>query len=290
MLDAILAYLLTPDSSPSRFSGADIVLRDLLDALQSSSLFGGEPIVVLDEFEKAGKKELQPLFEQTLTSGYLLLGSRSKTPYAAAIEKQGIILDLTEEKPWDKEKRISDQLVERVKNAGKQIEPDALHLFLERLDKDAALLASEMDKLLCFVGERDLIRRTDVVQISAASRSSTLWQVAEEAIWEGRSFSDLDSASFHGLLPILRSQLQLGWKIALLIEGRVPAEEWSSHLPKIWPKTLEKRSSAAARIGSEFFRKGLDKLFEIELLSRTQSTQTGALLDLFRTHWMQYVR
>ena len=104
---------------------------------------------------------------------------------------------------------------------------------------------------------------------------------AEEMIWEaGASF---DPTLFHGLIPALRSQLELGLKLATLIEQQIPSHEWSSHLPKIWPKILEKRASAASRLGSSYFRKGIEKLFQIELLSRSQSTQFGALLDLFRT-------
>jgi len=101
-------------------------------------------------------------------------------------------------------------------------------------------------------------------------------------IWEGGQFPQIDSSSFHGLIPALRSQLHLGLSLATLIEEQCPSNQWSRFLPKIWPKTLEKRSSQAARLGSVYFQKGLEKLFEIELLSRSTSTQYRAMLDLFR--------
>lgn len=287
VLNSILGLIQTPDSFPSRFSGENFVLREFLDALYSPSLLGGEPIIILDEFEKVGKKELQPLLDQPLPPVYLLLGSRSKTPYAAAIEKLGVILDLTEEKPWDKEKRISEELATVAKNAGKRFTPEALQLLLDRTEKDLALYLSEVEKLICFVGEKEIIEREDVLRISVVSRSHTLWQTAEEVIWEGKPFPPIDSVSFHGLVPLLRSQLQIGLKIAALIEMQCPADEWGKHLPKMWPKALEKRSPVAARLGSPFFKRGLQKLLEIELLSRTQSTQYPALLDLFRSQLLQ---
>lgn len=282
VLDALLSYF--PESFPTRFNGNDLILRDLLDAMQSPSLLGGDPIILLDEMEKIAKKDLQTLFAHLTTGCYLFLGSRTKSPFAADVEKQGVILDLTDEKPWDKEKRFVEQLVEKAKNSGKRLSPDAVQFLFERLDKDPALLENELNKLICYVGEKTSIEKEDIARISASSRTHTLWQTAEEVIWEGGKFPPLDSTSFHGLLPILRSQLQLGLKLTSLIDSKCPSQEWSTHLPKIWPKTLEKRSAQAARLGTPFFKKGMEKLFEIELLSRNQSTQYGALLDFFRSY------
>jgi hypothetical protein len=60
-------------------------------------------------------------------------------------------------------------------------------------------------------------------------------------------------------------------------------EEWNKALPKVFPKTLEKRTNQAQRLGSRYFSKGLIELFDIELKSRTGANQYGALLDLFRS-------
>ncbi len=278
-IEAILSYLHVP---PVRFSGVDCELRDCLDAMQSLSLLG-ESVVVLDEVEKLGKKQIQTLCDHcSQSAGYVLFGARSKTALAQVIEKEGVILDLLEEKPWDKEKRLSHQLMERAKNAGKKISPDAAALLLERLGPDPALLESEIDKLICYAGDRPTLTREDVLSLSPASRSQTLWQTAEEVIWEGGDFPSIDSTAFHGLIPALRSQLHLGLTLATLINEKCPADQWNRYLPKLWPKTLEKRASQAARLGTAYFRKGLQKLFDLELLSRTNSTQYRALLDLFR--------
>lgn len=281
-IQAVLAYF--PARPHIFFNGNDAVCRDIADALLSPSLFGGEPVVVLDEAEKMGKKELQALADLAGKSslyGYLLSASRSKTALSAVFEKAGVVLDLGEEKPWDRERRLAEQIAERVQNAGKRLASDAISLLFERLGHDAALLDSEIDKLICFVGTRATIERSDVFRISASSRSSTLWQMAEEIVWEG-AHPPFDPATFHGLVPALRSQLQTGLKLASLLASQTPREEWSAYLPRLWPKLLEKRSAQASRLGSGYFKNGLDLLFQIELLSRTGSTREEALLDLFR--------
>ncbi len=282
VIDLILSYISIP---ASRYSAADCDLRDCLDAMQSLSLLG-ESVVVLDEVEKLSKKQLELLGNRLSSpAGYVLLGSRSKTAQlTAVVEKEGVVFDLLEEKPWDKEKRLAEQLVERAKNAGKRLSPEAAPFLIERLGADSALLESEIDKLICYTGERPLIGREDILAISPASRTATLWQTAEEVIWERGEFPVLDSSAFHGLIPALRNQLHLGLSLSTLIEEKCPSDQWSRYLPKLWPKTLEKRSSQAASLGTAYFRKGLEKLFEIELLSRSNSTQYRALLDLFRAH------
>jgi DNA polymerase-3 subunit delta len=281
VLDAILSHL---PPGANRFSGADCNLRDVLDAMSSMSLLG-ESVTVLDEVEKIAKKEVQILSEHLQqVAGYALFGSRSKTPLLQAIEKEGIVLDLLEEKPWDKEKRLIDQLIERAKSSGKKLLPECGPLLLERLGADAAVLESEIDKLICYVGEKNTITQEDILKISPVSHSSTLWQTAEEAVWEGKPFPSIDATAFHTLIPALRNQLHLGLTLSTLIEEHRPSAEWGTYLPKLWPKTLEKRSSQAARLGSAYFRKGLQKLFDLELLSRSNSTQYQALLDLFYAH------
>ncbi len=271
-------------AQPIVFNGAEGSVRAIADALLSPTLFGGEPVVLVDEAEKMDKKELQAfsdLVGNMRLYGYLLCGQRSKTILNASFEKGGVVLDLTEEKPWDKEKRLAEQLFERAANGGKRLAADAAPLLFERLGFDAALLDAELDKLICYAGDRPTIERSDIFRISPHSRTQTLWMAAEEIVWEGGSPS-LDAGSFHGLIPTLRSQLTLGMKIASLAASQTPREEWSAHLPKIWPKTLEKRSAQAIKLGVSYFQKGLDLLFEIELLSRTGQTNEAALLDLFR--------
>ncbi|MDE3045685.1 MAG: hypothetical protein KGJ02_03475 [Verrucomicrobiota bacterium] len=285
LFQAILRPLLTPDHSLQRFSGEGLDQRAFFDHLQTPSLFGGEPIAVLDEVEKLPKKSFSL---PSMSFGYLLMGSRGKTPLAAAVEKEGVVLDLLDEKPWEKEKRQQQLLEARAKSAGKTLTPEVIPLLFERLEKESSTLESELDKLICYVGDKNVIDRNDVLAISAESRTSTIWHTAEDLVWEGKGL--LDESEFHALVPALRSQLQLGLKIATLLSQNASSEEWSQALPRVFPRTLEKRTSQAAKLGLPYFVKGLEALFDIELKSRTGSQQYGALLDLFRARLVSYAR
>ncbi|OGN56197.1 MAG: hypothetical protein A3D96_01935 [Chlamydiae bacterium RIFCSPHIGHO2_12_FULL_44_59] len=278
-MDEILQYFSSP---PDRYGAGHCTLPNLMQAIETKSLFG-ETVIVLDEVEALSKKEQEQLMGPLRhPAGYVVLGARSKVPELASfVESQGVIFDQLSEKPWDKEKRLVLALVEKARRVGKVLAPEVAHFLLERLGPEPALLMSEIEKLLCFVGENTAIRREDILELSPVSRTSTFWQVAEKVIWERGDFAFFDSLSFHALLPILRNQLQLGLTLSSLIEDNTPADQWGAYLPHLFPKILEKRSSQAARLGSGYFQKGLHSLFEMELSSRTNSTQYQALLDQF---------
>ena len=277
-IDAILRQL--GNTPPCRFD-ANCDLNKCLEHLSTTSLFGEEPIAILDEVEKLTKSELQRI-PLAIAYGYLILSARGKTPLLPACEKAGIVLDMLEEKPWDKEKRLAQELHFAAEQAGKRLAPEVPLLLFERLEKDSATLHSELHKLICYVGDAFEITASDVLALTQQNQSQTLWQMAEELVWEQRQRGLFDDGDFHALVPAIRAQLQLGLKIAALLETNTAREQWGRALGKVYPKTLDKRTSEAARLGSRYFAAGLKKLFKIELLSRTESNAYGALLDLFR--------
>lgn len=286
MLDALLAAIVMPTHVVERFSGSDLDMRAFFDRLQTPSLFGGEPVIVLEEVEKLTKAQLTPLtplLSKPPSFGYLLLGVGGKSPLLGPAEKGGVILDLLEEKPWDKEKRLLEQMEQHARLAKKQLAPLVAPFLLERLGPDSAMLEQELSKLFCYVGDRVAIERADVEAVGSQNRSFTAWQVAEELIWEGRLSQPLDESLFHALLPLLRSQLQTGMKISALLEANAPREEWDRALPRMFAKTLQKRSAQAALLGAPYFSRGLKALFELELQSRGDVEDWGALFDRFRT-------
>jgi len=285
VLDSLLSSVAGPDALIVRFSGTQSA-TEIFDALNSPSLFGNEPIVVVEEIDKKLHDTLSPHFKDPLSFGYLFLGSKTKISGSFA-EKHGVLLDLTEEKPWERDKRWGEQLHKSAANAGMRLNADAAALLLERLDSDAALLAHEMEKLICYAAGKPEISRSDVEAVCKSSRSYSLWQIADELVWERRfrvgAAEMSDPSFFHGLLASLRQQLIVGAKMCALRQAGVSFSEWKAHFPKIWPKALEKKAEISNKLGGAYFRKGLDLLFQIELLAKSGPVPADALLDYFRS-------
>lgn len=284
-INAVLHYVLSPTGLTDRFFGNDATASAVMEALDRPALFSPHNVVIVDEAEKKLLEDLSLHFKEPRSFGYLIIGSKYKLSNRL-IETHGVVLDLMDEKPWDKEKRWTEQLHEKARAAGKRLAPDAALWMIERLERDAALLASEMDKLLCYCANKTTIERADVELICSASRTHTLWQIADDLVWakifRANATDMRDASFFYGLVASLRQQLMLGIKMHDLSHRNVPFSEWPSNFPKMWPKTLEKKSQIAKRYGFAYFRSGLDRLFDIELLAKNSAVPLDALFDLFR--------
>jgi DNA polymerase-3 subunit delta len=252
-----------------RFRGSEGDWKGFWEALQGPSLFSPNSAVLLDELELMPAPMVKQLAGR-LKECTLILGAREKSAFAAGVEQQGVLLDMSEEKPWDRDRRWAEQLMERAGMLGKILDPQALEGLMERIDPELALLEREVDKLACFVGARSHIALSDVKSLSVENRTYTLWRIAEAMVWERQPAPT--GSDLYGLIPALRWNLQVG--VSLYTAG--------SPAPKMAPKKLEQRRSQAAQLGLPFFQRGLDALFELELLSRSASIASDAALDLFQ--------
>ena len=279
-IDLISKILLAKDCFLENFQGSSFDKKGFFDFLQSTNLFGNEPIAVITEGEKISKSEL-PFFQKLfpLKCGYLIIASKSKSFLMDLFEQEGVVLDLLLEKSWEKEKRILQAIEQKIKEAKKAIRPDVLSFIIERVDLDAGTLDREVDKLLCFIGDKGQIERSDVEAIISSNRTEILWTLAESIIWDGKG--SFDESLFHPLVPALRSQMQMGLKIASLLETNGTSEDFQRFLPKVFPRILEKRMQQAKKMGSLYFSNGLKALFKIELQSRLGSTHYKSLIDFF---------
>lgn len=297
IMDEIL-HGFPPTEAPFRFRASEHSLSELLEELRTPSLFGTKTILFLDELEKLPLSSLKKIDPFLHSDFVFILGARSKKSLASlfpSIEKRGVILDLSQEKPWDKEKRFLELAKRKIGKGGKTISSEELSYFLSKLDPDLALIENELEKLILYGGDRKKIESSDIDAITSERKSFTFWQLSEEMVWQSHfqkplpSSQPIDASFFHALCPTLRSQLQTGLQITSLLDQKASLNQISESLPRIWPKALEKKVSLSRRQGSAFFRKGLEHLFEIELASRNNITSYAALLDLFRAKTTRYL-
>jgi DNA polymerase-3 subunit delta len=272
---ALMQKAVPQGATVEKFSCED--LRPVFDALQSPLLFGGDPLVWLDGCETLKKNDIEHLVSALKSKPLCVLGSSGKTPLAKHIPT---VIDMTEEKPWEKEKRLSLHLISLAKQEGKFLSSDAIPLLFERLGTSLGALEQEIHKLTCYVGDRKTIERSDVLCMSAHQVTAPPWKTAEEIAWEGRGVFDV--ATFHPFIFSLRTQLQMGLKMATLAAGGVPPHELGPYFPKLRPQVLEKRRTQAIQKGELFFQKALATLFKVDLLIRSGTTDFEPLFDLLK--------
>jgi DNA polymerase III delta subunit len=263
---------------------------EVLDHFSSPSFFGNELCVIADEIDSWKKKDLDSLsvFLQGKIFGILLLGAKNKKDLLSIIkevEKQGAVLDLITERFFDKKKRLLDGIAERERIENKKMALDAKEKLLEFSSFDGSYLEQELTKVFIFVGEKKEVYLEDVLAICIADDKKGVWDIAESLVWKEKSLERFshrvyqDLGFFQSLIFAIRYQLQLGYKIASLLETKADDQRFFSL--RIYPSILEKRKKAAAQLGSQYFKKALLSLFEIELLSRDGIDSFDLLLDLF---------
>lgn len=275
----VFTYL--PDEEKRIISG-DLPLDEILKD-HASSLFSSQLLTLDYEIKKKDAELLQAFLLGY--SGTFILGSKSKqnlTVLYRLFEKEGVLLDLLEEKKWEKEKRLKETIWEKARLEKKTIASDAVELLFASLPSDLALLDSELEKLFTYTIGKKEISKKDVEAVFSASVSYTIWQIAEKIVWneEGKEVS-MEEHLGPMLFMALRSELRKGLIIKdLLLQGK-KMDEIGKHLPGVWPKLLQKKIEMANALNLSYFQKGLKLLFEAELSSRNSSSSVELLLETF---------
>jgi DNA polymerase III subunit delta len=271
----------------SKFSN-DFKLSQIINTFQSPSLLGGEPLIIIDDIETLSKEDMNNLNTFVKNNDpYLIIGCQSKQQSSvlySTIEKKGLVFDLTGEKIWEKEKRLANFIVEKCIKAQKNISSIVIDDLFEKVGLDLALIEQEIEKLITYTCDKKTIELDDVKDMCPINCTQSIWQMAEEIVWEEIKFDNIsiDANFFHQLISAIRFQLEMGYKIASLIEDK-KVQDLSSYFPKIYPRTLEKKKEIAIHYKSAFYKKALEELFKIDLLSKTINFDFSYLFDLLKT-------
>ncbi len=250
----------------------DVSVEQIKHELLSPNLWSGRTLVIVDGADKI--KNTVILADHALPQGsYLILAApsfKSLSPLYQKGKKEIIVLDLSEEKPWEKERRLQQWL------QGKTSKEVAVYL-LQHLGADAATLEQELNKLLCYVGEKNQITLDDVKAICGSRDLVTGWQLAEKLIWEkpvslGHKSNDL--GFIFPFIGQLRYHLQLGCQLAELQPAE--AKQQFPHL-----RQFDKFSQIAKARKASFFARGLQALYDLEFASKSSSLDLGAVFDHF---------
>lgn len=280
------------DSSTFIFHEANALpIEKILEQLNTRSLFGGPTVVVLDGIEKLKKADVEVLenyLERPSRFSYLLIGGSSLKSHPSLYQKgkkEVVLVDLAEEKPWDRQRRLKEWVIAQAAKEKKAFSADAAAQLLEQIGPDMPALEQELIKLVCFVGERTRIELKDVQTICSSRTASTGWQISEALVWGGRSVQQehMDLSALLALVGQIRYQLQIGHQIAACLGQGISTHELAGYFPSLKPQMLDKYIGEVRKRKAGFFTQGLQFLFHLELSCKSSSTDPQVLFDLF-TH------
>lgn len=268
-------------------------LEEALELLTTKSLFAETSLVLLDQIDKLGKQDLEKLGNYMVNPSsfsYLVMGassSKSLEELYKKTKKELVLLDVSEEKPWDKEKRIAKWIMETFQKEQKKVSFSTASYLLKQYGTDVATLTQEMEKIFCFIADKTEVRLEEILPVlSETTLSLTGWQIAEKVIWNETLYEKLpasDASFFISLIGQIRYHLQLGMQIAAWQESKKDLKAIAEELPSVKPANLERFYHLAMSYKKNYFEKGLLELFEMEKACKTGSVDIVPLWDIFTT-------
>ncbi len=191
----------------ARMPGDHANLADVLDEVRTLPFLAKCRVVVVenaDPFITAHRKELEAYAEKPSKSGVLIFSGKSwpgNTKLAKLVDKVGTSIEC---KTPD-ERELPAWLIQLAKaKAGYKLEDDAARLMVELVGPEVGLLASEVDKMIVYVGERKVIRREDVARMVGSGRIEKIFAIVDSATTGagGEALADLDHLLASGEPPI----------------------------------------------------------------------------------------
>ncbi len=272
----------------SRFKGTENSFSEALAALNTLSLFGETPCVIFEEAEKLKKDEValceHYLLNPSLSSRLILCFSAFKgvgSDLYQAGKKEMVVLDLSAEKPWERPQRLKGWVSHQIKEASKNITPEAFAYLFEHLDPEMENFQQALDKIGCFVAERVMIQKEDVEKLIQKKSQPLNWHLAEALIF-GSQKSPIEMPKDPGalifMIGALKFQIQIGQKLSVLLKKRATMDEIIAVFPQLRSAQMEKYLQSVKKFGSQFFTQASHELFEMEFfLKQSQGTPENLL-------------
>jgi len=262
----------------------------LMEQLNTYPLLGGTSLIITDAADRLTKPLMEKLIEYSINPSpfaCLILGASSFKAVAElyqAGKKEIVCLDLSEERPWEREKRLMASLQKRAEEEGRILLHETGCYLLEAVGHDLVALETELEKLICYIGLKKSLELADARAIVSVRLQATNFQLAEGFVWRGERIpAELlqDESSIFSLIGPLRYHLQLATQISsYLLSGDA---DWERAFPEVRPAALSKYIPICQARGILFFQKKLLKLFELEFAAKSSSTQLGILWQ----QWME---
>jgi DNA polymerase-3 subunit delta len=268
-------------------------IGDILQELEAIPFLGGNCVVTVqnvDKMDKMGKEALQKYIAKPNRSVFLLMTAAAlsgSTNLFKLAEKNGVVLQLVAEKPWEKESRVMEWIAEHCKKEGKKIGKSACHHLVKQIGVDMILLENELEKLISYVGERREIEDRDIGDICVHVPLETVWQLGEAIFLRDaarvlnvtRSLIS-DGNSLFVLLAQIRRQFQTGYHICSIVTNGGSTQEITKAFPYMTGRILERNIRQAQNYGMERFKRGMILINETDVRSKNSSTNPDFLLEM----------
>lgn len=294
-LDLLLRFLIPSkqEMSFNSWDGARADIKELMADLYSQSFFADKRVIVIQQADKLKKnvlEELEKYIKRTARNQHLILCASTfsrQTAFYRLIEKEGIILEFAELKPWEKEKRLIEWVGKQAAAARKIMSYQVCQQFVKQLGTDQNMLSNELEKLFCYVNTKQEITWHDVEQICTQTPLESVWQLGESIFRRDAQAALricqgllLDGQPFLPLLRQIRNQFATEYHVCTLLEQGQPASAITEEFPYMKGQILERHIASARQYGMQAFKWGLLAIDAAEIQAKNSQIDEQFLAEI----------
>lgn len=282
-----------PDLCLKIFDCDNLNIKELVGELNTLTLFSPKQVILLQHADKLTQPErtaLEPYVAAPSPTLFLIITASSvnhATNFYKKAEKSGVILEIPEQKPWEKERMLVDWVMREAGSFGKKMDPQACQCLVKQIGTDQTMLHHELQKLFCYVGDRVDITVKDIGAICASMNVETVWQLGE-AIFQRNGGTALriskailnDGTAFLALLRQIRGQFQTEFQICSILANGGNGNDVSQRFPYMRGNILERHLNMAKSYGLHNFKNGMQHIDTMEVLAKNSPVDHDVLADL----------
>ncbi|MFC1511498.1 DNA polymerase III subunit delta [Candidatus Margulisiibacteriota bacterium] len=211
-LDELKAQL----KNVEKFDGRAVPIGAIVAALQMSSLFAQEKLIVVDDVDlsEAGWDQVCPVLTSIAPGNKIVFvaskpGKRSKL--YKLIDQSGEVCEFKSFADWEQD-QVVGWIIKRTKSLGKVISRSAAQLLQETCGNSLTKLSNEIDKLVTYVDNKSSIEEEDVQQLASPGEINVfalLNALAEKQLKESLSIFQVlyqNKTDYYRLLGLLANQ------------------------------------------------------------------------------------
>ncbi len=264
------------------FEGKGIPIGEVIDLAETMPFFADRKVIFLENsgFLKSGGEQLaEYLGSQNETTILIFVETEvdKRSKLYRAIQANGCVIEFVEQD----EITLKRWIAGRLGKEGKRITENTVQLFLTKTGMDMENIHAELEKLICYCMDREVITSEDVEAICTTRISSHIFAMVD-AIAEKKQTKALEL--YYELLalkePPMRILFQIARQCNILLQ--VKAMKNKGYVNKdiasavgVPPFAVNKYAAQAAKFKSAVLREAVTKCVEAE-----EAVKTGRMNDV----------
>ncbi len=260
-------------------TGGDSAVDGWISEWTAEDLFAPHRCFVLsglDSLSATSVEKILTSLSHCSSSTYFLIlseGRVEKQKKFSSEATKGLILDLRKEKPWDKQKRLCEEMVFFAKEQKRKLTIEEAMKWLQVIGLDIFRLESEIFRYTLLYPDHREIKAP--LSFFATQKEYKAWQIVDQILFGEAHFvaPDMEGYELVSLFSQLKSRLHLA--IAVKEKNDEAMKKWM-----ISESMLAKQKPLIDAYPLTYYLRALQTVYEGERLSRTAPLKGSQLLSL----------